>query len=196
MRHLPLLLALTLLGCSPTPQGGATAQDRRALPDCEWCGADEAPDSLSWQATIAGPDEPGEPLVISGTVYRSDGETPAPGVLLYVYHTNAEGIYPKRGDETGNARRHGYLRTWLRTDERGRYRFTTIRPGTYPSRSEPAHIHMTVQPPGEEEYWIDSIVFEGDSLLTAEDRNGTGLVRLTRDEEGVWRGRRDVVLKQ
>lgn len=80
------------------------------LPSCEWRGADEAPDSLSWQISIAPPDEPGDSLIVTGTVYRPDGRTPAPGVILYVYHTNAQGIYPKKGDETGNGRRHGYLR--------------------------------------------------------------------------------------
>jgi protocatechuate 3,4-dioxygenase beta subunit len=191
-----LLMALVLAGCNPEAQGGAVAQGRESpLPDCEWCGTAEAPKQLSWRTTIAGPDEPGDPLVISGTVYQPDGRTPAPDVVLYAYHTNNEGIYPKRGGETGNARRHGYLRGWLRTNERGQYEITTIRPASYPTRTEPAHIHVTLQPPGQEEYWIDSVLFEGDPLLQEDDRKGSGVVPLSRDERGRWIGRRDIVLR-
>jgi len=71
------------------------------LPDCEWCGASEAPDDVTSSTTIAGADEPGERLLLQGTIYAPDGVTPVPGVLLYVYHTNTAGVYAKRGDETG-----------------------------------------------------------------------------------------------
>lgn len=194
-----VLTVLVVLACQPS---GTVAQEGEApLPPCEWCGATEAPEDLGPEIRIAGPDEPGERLVITGTVYRPDGETPAPGVILYAYHTNAEGIYPKRGDETGNARRHGYLRGWLRTDESGRYRIETIRPASYPTGTEPAHVHMTVLEPGGEEYWIDSIEFEGDPLLTeaerrrSQGRGGSGIVDLRRDEDGTWHAERDVVLE-
>ncbi|MCP2044874.1 hypothetical protein [Pontibacter sp. HSC-36F09] len=46
-------------------------------------------------------------LVLTGTVYLPDGKTPAQDVILYVYHTDVTGIYPKKGDEKGWARRHG-----------------------------------------------------------------------------------------
>ena len=110
-------------------------------------------------------------------------------------------MYPKRSDETGNARRHGYLRGWLRTDSAGRYRIETIRPGTYPSRDEPAHIHMTVTPPGGDEAWIDSILFEDDPLVTPahrarlENRGGPGIVRVARDASGVLSATRDITLE-
>lgn len=198
-----LALALLCTGCHASGPNDANAQDRpTTLPACEWCGADEAPDALSWDMTIAGPDEPGERLVITGTVYEAGGTRPAPNVLLYAYHTNAEGVYPKRGDEIGNGQRHGYLRSWLRTNAQGRYRVTTIRPASYPGRTEPAHIHLTVQAPDAPETWIDSIVFADDPLLTPEararldNRGGSGIVTLRRDEQGVWQGRRDILLER
>jgi protocatechuate 3,4-dioxygenase beta subunit len=144
--------------------------------------------------------EAGERLIIEGTVFLPDGVTPASGVLVYVYHTNASGTYPKRGDETGNGRRHGYLRGWLRTGVDGRYRIETVKPGSYPTRSEPAHVHMTLQPPGQAERYIDDVVFEDDPLLTAEhrarlqQRGGSGIVRLGRDSAGVSRVTRDIYL--
>src|SRR6185312_2403790 len=45
----------------------------------------------SWKTTIVGPDEPGEPLTISGTIYAPDGHTPLEGITLWVYHTDATG---------------------------------------------------------------------------------------------------------
>ncbi len=181
------------------------ATDSRAatgtLPDCEWCGAAEASAGLGWETRLAPPGEPGDPLVISGSVFRGDGRTPASGVVLYVYHTDRGGVYPRRGDETGNGRRHGYLRGWMRTDARGRYKFTTIRPGAYPGGDDPAHIHATVLEPGREESYIDDYNFEGDPLLTSayrarlRERGGPGIISLTRQADGTWSGTRDIVLR-
>lgn len=53
---------------------------------------------------------PGRKLAVSGTVYKADGKTPAEGVIIYVYHTDQTGVYPTKADETGWAKRHGYLR--------------------------------------------------------------------------------------
>lgn len=193
----PLLLALSLsvlTACTPDPAGA------QPLPSCEWCGADEAPDSLRASAPIASADEPGERLRLTGTVYQADGTTPAPGVLVYAYHTNAKGIYPRRGDETGNARRHGYLRAWVRTDHTGRYAFDTIRPGAYPGRSDPAHIHLTIQAPNADEIWIDPVQFDDDPLLTPamratqDHRGGSGIVAPVRADDGTWHAVRDIIV--
>jgi protocatechuate 3,4-dioxygenase, beta subunit len=178
------LLAVLLLGCACGP--GSANQESG--------GATEAPPGLGAEARIAGPDEPGERLVITGTVYRKDGRTPAPGVVVYAYHTNAEGIYPTRGDEKGNA--HGYLRGWVKTDGQGRYRFSTIRPGSYPSRISAAHIHMTVREPEREEVSIKETLFEGDPLLNEREREHGVVIKLTRGQNGVWTGVRDIVLEQ
>ncbi len=192
LRH---VLLLSLLLAFP-------ARAQESLPRCEWCGAAELPPDATWHSRIAPADEPGEPLVVEGVVYRPDGTTPAAGIVIYAYQTNAEGIYAKRGNETGNARRHGYLRGWVRTGADGRYRFTTIRPAPYPTRSEPAHIHMTILEPGRDEYWIDSVHFEGDPLLTDEvrralpDLGGPGIVDPTQDADGVWHARRNIVLER
>lgn len=193
---LPLLLLLSACAAAP----GDTSRSA-PLPACEWCGADEAPaEGLTAEMVLAGPDEPGERLEVTGTVYEPDGRTPAAGVLVYAYHTDLTGRYTTRGDETGNGRRHGRLRGWLVTGADGRYRIDTVRPGGYPGNSEPAHIHMTVRPPGGEETWIDSIEFADDPRLTAEHRaradrrGGSGIVEPVLGEDGVWRATRDVVL--
>lgn len=171
------------------------------LPDCEWCGASEAPPALTSSIVIAGATEPGERLRLHATVYATDRVTPVPGVRLYAYHTNAAGIYPMRGNETGNGRRHGYLRGWFISDARGRYEIRTIRPGHYPNRTSPQHIHITVTEPGEAEYWIDDVNFDGDALITQryrarlEGRGGPGIVSLTRAPGGELVARRDIILE-
>lgn len=195
--HCLLLFSLFL-----TSPRACSQPARPGLYDCEGCEAihEHSFDDLGWETVIPGEDEPGEPLTISGTVFQADGRTPAPDVIVYAYHTDAQGVYPTRGDETGWARRHGYLRGWVKTDAEGRYRFRTIKPAPYPGRQSPAHIHVIVKEPDRREYWIDEIVFEGDPLLTPDTRSedprgGPGLITLVRNDRGEWEGTRDIILE-
>jgi len=195
MKNIAIPMFFCLLGLSP-------AENFTFAQDCSWCGMDDAPDKLSWSTRIASAEEVGERLVVTGTVYQKDGHTPAPNVLIYVYHTNSEGLYPKRGDEHGNGQRHGYLRGWMQTDADGRYRFETIRPTPYRTHGgEPAHIHYTIQPPGEEEYWVNAAWFSDDPRVTDKSvaslqRQGgfSNVMKLSRDSSGVWHGERKIVV--
>ncbi len=197
MRSARLMCALVLV------PAGLAAQSRPDLYRCEGCEAvhERSFDGLSSAARIPPPDEPGDRLILTGRVYKPDGRTPAAGVVVYAHHTNAAGVYPTRGTERGWGRRHGYLRGWILTDSTGAYRFDTIRPGAYPGRADPAHIHMVVKEPGRQEYWIDEVVFADDHRVTErfrtaqERRGGTGVITLTRDGSGAWWGRRDIILE-
>jgi len=168
---------------------------------CDGCEGiyDGLPKQMHWQTSIAAATEPGEPLEISGVIFKSDGKTPAPDVLLYVYHTDAKGDYSPAPGTTGNARRHGHLRGWMKTNVRGEYKFTTTKPAPYPNGLIPAHIHPVVKEPDKNEYYLDAYHFDGDPLLTAaerarsENRGGSGIIRLSR-AAGTWIGRRDLVL--
>lgn len=168
MPSLPFRAAL-VLAVSTTPAACQQASGD-ALPDCEWCGTAEAPATLTSEARLAPVGEPGTPLIVEGTLLEADGRTPAAGVVLYAYHTDATGAYPQRPGLTGNGRRHGALRGWLRTDARGRFRLVTIRPAPYTSRTDPAHIHFTAQAPGREERWLEELLFADDDLLTPAQR--------------------------
>ena len=194
MMKLLLIIALMLAACDAFAQQGASPGP---LPACEGCGASEAPGRLTSAMTIAPADEPGTHLVIRGRILHPDGRRPAAGVLLYAYHTNAEGIYAKRGDERGNARRHGYLRGWLLTDADGRFTIHTIRPGPYPARGTPAHIHVTITPPGGREQWANEILFADDPLVSraapGEHANAT-IVRTERQADGSLLASVDLVL--
>ena len=189
--------------------GSCGAQTRSPAPPsaaavgggCDGCEGiyEGIPERLSWQTEIAPASELGERLEMSGRILRADGRTPAAGVILYVYHTDATGHYSPAPNAPGNARRHGHLRGWVKTDEAGEYKFTTIRPAPYPSRDNPAHIHPIIKEPDKNEYYIDEYVFDDDPLLTPqkraalENRGGSGIVRLTRSG-GAWAGRRDITL--
>lgn len=198
------ILALSQANCQqPAPNQNAQPQpDRPVGGSCECCEAwaHGLPENLSWQTTIAPPGEPGEPLDISGTVFKKDGKTPADGVILYLYHTDAEGNYSDGPDISTCAQRHGHLRGWVKTGPDGRYRFRTIRPATYPNTTVAQHIHATIKEPGLTEYWIDSYFFDDDPNLPEQIRNGTqkrcgsGILTLKKNEDGVWTGERDIVL--
>ncbi|HWA35962.1 MAG TPA: hypothetical protein VG737_17585, partial [Cyclobacteriaceae bacterium] len=75
-----------------------------------------------------------------------------------------------------------------------------IRPGTYPSRGAPAHVHPLIKETGLTRYYIDEFRFEDDPLLTAteranqEKRGGSGIISLKKNAQGVWVGRRDIIL--
>lgn len=168
---------------------------------CEGCEAVYLgmPREIASSARIAPEGEPGEPLEMAGRVLRRDGRTPAPGVVLYLYHTDAKGVYPPAPGAEGFARRHGRLRGWVKTNARGEYAFQTVRPAAYPGREEPAHIHVIVLEQGVNEYYIDDYLFDDDALLTPAKRarlrgqGGNGVVTLTKSG-GVWKGARDIVL--
>ncbi len=137
-------------------------------PTCDCCVFDER-SPASWHTRLAPDTASGVPLRITGTVYESDGQTPARNVLMYFYQTNARGYYAKLGTEprTTHAWWHGYCRGWLRTDEQGRYQLTTIKPGAYPGETIPAHIHFYVKAPSQRTcYYLSDFVFAGDPFLT------------------------------
>jgi protocatechuate 3,4-dioxygenase beta subunit len=121
--------------------------------------------SAGASAVLVEKGEPGVPIRVRGTIYRPDGATPAAGVILYVYQTDVTGLYARRSSDP--PRLHG----WMRTDEKGRYEFTTIRPGPYPNRTEPAHIHTQIWGPGVETQSNVTLLFADDPLLRPSDRS-------------------------
>lgn len=181
---------------------GRNSNARRDLYNCEGCeGAFERPASgLSSSARIASPGELGEPMRLTGVVFRPDSRTPAPGVIVYAYQTDAGGRYSRGTPESEWSRRHGLLRGWVRTGADGRYAYDTVKPAPYPGEQFPAHVHLTVLEPGRRPYWIDNVVFAGEFGVSdtyrreRENRGGDGIVTLKR-ESGVWVARRNIILE-
>jgi protocatechuate 3,4-dioxygenase, beta subunit len=160
------------------------------------------PSSLTATMAISAPNEPGEKLEISGKVFKSDGKTPYPGVVIYAYQTDHTGHYSKKGNETGFQKWHGYLHGWCKTDAGGNYTIQTIRPARYPDNSMPAHIHAALrQPDSKSIYYISDFVFRDDNLVNSKYLStvaslvgGTGVVDLSRSSAGTWTGKRNIIL--
>lgn len=193
--------------CSQAPEQSADSIARpSSRPDLYLCdGCDEAieraPKNLTWRVALLPDGEPGERLVLSGRVFLPDGATPAPGIVLYVHHTNAEGLYRSVRSTSRGGPEDGMIEGWLVTDSDGRYEVDTIRPAPYPDGGMPAHIHVYVKEPERRPYYIDDVEFEGDPHLTPayraekELRGGSGIISLSQDPDRVWRGTRDIVLE-
>lgn len=171
---------------------------------CDGCEAAfvELPQNLTSKSRIAPASEAGEPMLITGRVLARDGK-PKAGVIIYAYHADAHGIYPRPAKSLGAAAdRHGRLRGWAISDADGRYTFETIRPASYPSRDIPAHVHMHVIERACAAYYIDDIVFTDDPLLMPAERarlesgrGGIGVTTPARDSgSGVWKVVRDIHL--
>lgn len=194
-----ICLALALTSCVNS-QDQSTA--KLVGGPCEGCEAIFEYGDKNLTAVDTLPDffDEGQKIKVTGTIYKADGKTPAKDVILYVYHTNQKGIYATKGNETGWAKRHGYIRGWIKTGPDGRYTFYTLQPGIYPDRSSPAHIHPTILEPNGKYYWLESYLFEGDSLLSEKDlhpvspRAGGHAVLSLRKEGDIWVGTRDIIL--
>ena len=136
--------------------------------------------------TLAPPSEPGQRLVLHGTVYASDCTTPLPGTLIEVWQNRANG-----GVEAGPRT----LAAQMRTDMAGRYEFTTIKPPGSPSR--PPHIHFRVTFPDGSESLNTVVFFERitrDPDLTVDSDNLVTLTRTGPVGESWLEGRFDLVL--
>lgn len=201
--HFTAALLFSAAACAQ-PAAPTNEQDKKVGGSCECCEAiyEQAPDFnlLNETDTLPGFSEAENKMLVYGTMYKKDGATPAPGVVLYIYHTGQTGLYTSTADQTGCAKRHGKLRGWVKTNSKGEYRFYTLKPAAYPNAKIPAHIHPVVKEPGLSEYYIDEYLFDDDPFLTtternrAENRGGNGIIKLSKDASGLLLCKRDIVL--
>ena len=123
------------------------------------------PSALAAAARIAPLGEPGTPMTLHGRVVRPDGN-PASDTIVFAYHTDRDGLYdrPAAGEHSWR------LKGWVKADRDGRFTFETIRPGPYPGRRVPAHVHFTVFLPNGERFHAGEAKFDDDPLLSQGDR--------------------------
>jgi protocatechuate 3,4-dioxygenase beta subunit len=117
------------------------------------------------------PGEPlGERIVVSGRVL-DENDRPVPHTLVEVWQANAAGRYQHKVDQHNapvdpNFTGAGHMLT----DEKGQYRFVTIRPGAYPWKNHqnawrPAHVHVSLFGPAFATRLVTQMYFPGDPLL-------------------------------
>lgn len=197
-----LLLFTVITGCAQNNANETVKGNARVGGGCEGCEAIfESPvpfDKLSHIDTIPGFGQPGPNIEISGVIYKRDGKTPAPGVVLYIYHTDQQGNYSNKTNEGGWAKRHGSLRGWIKTNEKGEYIFYTQVPASYPNSNNPRHIHPTIKEEDKNEYWIDEFIFADDPLFrqppaSHRARGGSGVLN-PELKDGLYRAKRDIIL--
>ena len=195
-----LLLTFFVVSCNGQSHSeiernvGGPCQDCNALLDYKTLNATPKPAD-----TLPGFNENNPKIKITGTVFKKDGKTPAENIILYIYHTDRNGIYKPSKNPVGWEKTHGQYRNWLKTDKSGEFTFYTFRPAHYPDTQEPEHIHIYVKEPNTIPYYIDSYLFESDPLLTEDkkqsqkNRGGSGIIQL-KMENGIWTAHRDLIL--
>lgn len=146
------------------------------------------------EADREAPHREGVPLILSGTVYEADCDTPAAGAVINVWQTDARGVYgPGQGSDN---LRCCYLQGALETGTDGRYTIETIKPGHYRGEDPPppAHIHMEVYYRGGGV--LTEVFFLGDPYLPDGDLEGEVIELREESAAGVNRltGRFDIVL--
>jgi protocatechuate 3,4-dioxygenase beta subunit len=197
-----IFLLIVLLFPSLNSQEKDESKFRLVGGPCEGCEAilEYGNKILSPIDTLPDFNDEGQKIKITGTIYQTDGTTPAKDVILYIYHTDQNGKYVTKGDETGWAKRHGYIRGWIKTDPDGKYIFYTLKPGVYPTRTAPAHIHPVILEPDGKYYWIEEFLFDGDPLLSDNDANknlprgGDNYVLTLKENDNLFIGERDIIL--
>ena len=113
----------------------------------------------------------GERIIVAGRVTDEDGR-PQPGVMIEIWQANSAGRYDHVRDQHDaplDPNFHGSGRIF--SDADGNYRFTTIKPGSYPWRNHhnawrPNHIHYSLFGAGFAQRMVTQMYFPGDPLLT------------------------------
>jgi protocatechuate 3,4-dioxygenase, beta subunit len=121
--------------------------------------------------TRQGKGEPlGERIIVSGRVLDEDGR-PVRESLVEIWQANSAGRYLHKIDQHDaplDPNFKGVGQTF--TNDEGRYRFVTIRPGAYPWRNHPnawrpQHIHFSLFGPAFATRLVTQMYFPGDPLL-------------------------------
>ena len=102
-------------------------------------------------------------LKLTGTIYESDGVTPAKDVILYIDQADENGDFDLR---YADDKRFVYHRGWIKTDVDGRYTFYSFVPGNDRRYNQMQQIFPIVKEPSKEEYEIASFLFDDDPYLS------------------------------
>ena len=161
------------------------------------------------EAVVAGPDVPGERIVLAGRVLDGDGE-PVEDGLVELWQADANGRYRHPFDTRTEPPLHpgftGFGRTKTAFDS-GEWAFTTVRPGSVPAADgtpQAPHVSLVVQSRGMlDPVWTRAYLEDeeqanaADPVLAAvpEDRRATLVARRDGEQDGLPRFRLDIHLQ-
>jgi len=112
----------------------------------------------------------GERIIVTGRVQDEDGR-PVPDTLVEVWQCNAAGRYIHQADQHDAPLDPNFFGGGrVVTDQDGRYRFVSIKPGAYPwgnhpNAWRPNHIHFSLFGPSMATRLVTQMYFPGDPLL-------------------------------
>ena len=112
----------------------------------------------------------GERIIVTGRVLDADGR-PVRGSLIEIWQANAAGRYTHHLDRHSAPLDPNFSGAGrCLTDNEGRYRFVTVKPGAYPWKNHhnawrPAHIHLSLFGSSFRSRLITQMYFPGDPLF-------------------------------
>jgi protocatechuate 3,4-dioxygenase beta subunit len=134
-------------------------------------GGERVTDAVDADLTAQHEGEPiGERIMITGRLLDTEGK-PLRGTLVEVWQANAAGRYRHRWDRwPAPLDPHFSGAGRCLTDDEGRYRFTTIKPGPYPwgnhhNAWRPAHVHFSLLGRAFAQRLVTQMYFPGDPLF-------------------------------
>ncbi len=128
---------------------------------------------LTWLVTdnLTAPGVTGDKVTIEGIVADGDGK-PVNDAIIEIWQANAHGKYAHPEDTQDKPLEAGFKGFGrVPTDDQGRFRFTTIKPGRVPAPgggAQAPHINVTIFMRGILKHMITRIYFPGDGA-NAED---------------------------
>jgi protocatechuate 3,4-dioxygenase beta subunit len=158
--------------------------------------------NLSNEGTVTDYDVKPNKLKITGTIYEADGITPAKDVVLYLYQHDENGEF--HVEETGNSKRLRH-RTWIKTDEDGKYTINTFMPGeaiiplNYPRQYGPKQLYLVAKTNDSEDFNLPAFMFEDDDLLSKSckkrlKRKGIDCILSPELKDGVLIAEKNIIL--
>ncbi|MGS2726232.1 hypothetical protein ACU8DI_06445 [Psychroserpens sp. BH13MA-6] len=157
--RIALLSFFILLGTQKTVQ----AQNYLVDEDADYSAIfNESNLSLSNTDTIPGFNSKAQKLKVTGTIYESDGVTPAKDVVLYIEQADENGDFDLR---TSNEQRYVHHRGWVKTDANGQYTIYTFLPGNDRRYNLLQQLFPIVKHNGEARE-MESLLFDSDPLLS------------------------------
>lgn len=112
----------------------------------------------------------GERIIVTGRIL-DDRDRPVPDTMIEVWQANAAGRYIHKVDQHDAPIDPNFVGAGrFITDEEGRYKMVTVRPGAYPWKNHPnawrpSHIHFSLLGPCIATRLVTQMYFPGDPLL-------------------------------